>query len=537
MENREGCSAAGPGVLLDCSRGAAYNLRTLKEFTDVIAQMGYVSLQLYCEDMYGLEGEPYFGYLRGRYSAAEIRELDAYAAERGVELIPCIQTLAHLSGIFRWAEYDECHDIDDILLVGSERTYALIEKMFAFCAKNFRSRRINIGMDEAHRMGLGKYLDRNGPCDRFTVLRCHLERVCALAERYGFAPMMWSDMFFSLANRGNYYGPARPPSADSLGVPSNLKMIYWDYERRGYEGVCAMLRAHRAFGRETVFAGGAWAWYGFVPHNAYSMEAARDALRACADNGVRNTFVALWKDDGAESSVWSVLPALWAAAEYSRGNFGCESLAQSFRAQFGIALQDFLCADAPDALDEEAGICNPCKYMLYADPFLGIFDRTADSEKSAVFAKMRKKLVKLCGGRFGYMFRTLADLCAFMEIKYALGVRVRAAYRTGDREKVRALLPEFSKAERRLRRFMQSFSAQWERECKPFGFEKHDIRLGGLLERLGHCRRRLAAYAGGKADRIEELEEDILPYKSGAEDGKSIPFNDWLHTAAIKPEL
>lgn len=46
--------------------------------------------------------EPYFGAYRGRYSAAEIREMDDYAQKFGVELVPCIQTLAHLHNALKW---------------------------------------------------------------------------------------------------------------------------------------------------------------------------------------------------------------------------------------------------------------------------------------------------------------------------------------------------------------------------------------------------------------------------------------------------
>ena len=162
--------------------------------------MGYNTVQLYTEDTYEADGEPYFGYLRGRYSKAELKELDAYARGIGIELVPCIQTLAHLGGITRWAEYGGITDIGDILLAGEERTYELIEHMFRTCAECFTSRRINIGMDEAHMLGLGAYLDKHGYKDRFSILSEHLRRVCEIADKYGFKPMMWSDMFFRLAS-------------------------------------------------------------------------------------------------------------------------------------------------------------------------------------------------------------------------------------------------------------------------------------------------------------------------------------------------
>lgn len=66
------------------------NVPAVKKWIDVTAAMGYNTLMLYTEDTYEVDGQPYFGYMRGRYSKAELRELDDYAAEKGMELIPCI---------------------------------------------------------------------------------------------------------------------------------------------------------------------------------------------------------------------------------------------------------------------------------------------------------------------------------------------------------------------------------------------------------------------------------------------------------------
>ena len=115
------------GVMIDCSRNAVMNVPSLKKFIDYLSKMGYNMLQLYTEDTYEIEGEPYFGYLRGRYTKEELNEVDAYAKEHGIEMIPCIQTLAHLNCITRWGGvYGGYTDIGDILLAEDERTYTLI---------------------------------------------------------------------------------------------------------------------------------------------------------------------------------------------------------------------------------------------------------------------------------------------------------------------------------------------------------------------------------------------------------------------------
>lgn len=92
--------------------------------------MGYDMLMLYTEDTYEIESEPYFGYLRGRYTKAEIRKIVDYARIFGIEVVPCIQTLAHMNAITRWERFKSIIDFNDILLIDDEKTYELIDKMF-----------------------------------------------------------------------------------------------------------------------------------------------------------------------------------------------------------------------------------------------------------------------------------------------------------------------------------------------------------------------------------------------------------------------
>ena len=126
--------------MIDCSRNAVMNTSAVKRWIDVTAGMGYNTLMLYTEDTYEVNNQPYFGYMRGRYSQAELRELDDYAAQKGMELIPCIQTLAHLNAIFRWPAYGDIRDCDDILLAGDDKTYRLLEDIFQTLENTFRSR-------------------------------------------------------------------------------------------------------------------------------------------------------------------------------------------------------------------------------------------------------------------------------------------------------------------------------------------------------------------------------------------------------------
>ena len=190
--------------MINCSQGAVKTVNGIKRLADYLKIMGYNYVMLYTEDTYEIESEPFFGYLRGRYSKSEIKEIVAYCEERGIEVIPCIQTLGHLEEALKNSAFNAVKNADDTLLVGEEKTYELIEKMFASCAECFKSRKINVGMDEADSMFLGKFLNKNGIKDKYEVLLYHVKRVAEIAAKYGFTPYMWSDMFFKFA-RGNYY--------------------------------------------------------------------------------------------------------------------------------------------------------------------------------------------------------------------------------------------------------------------------------------------------------------------------------------------
>lgn len=299
------------GTMIDCSRNAVASVESVKKWIDLTSSIGYNTLMLYTEDTYEVSGEPYFGYMRGRYSREELRGLDAYAKNKNMELIPCIQTLAHLNALNRWPEYKEHFDVDDILLAQDERVYLLIDHMFATLADSFTSRVVHIGMDEAHLLGRGRYADLHGVEERFGIMARHLRRVCDIGEKYGFRFLMWSDMFFRLASGGDYYKPETIRDEVKKIIPDNVELVYWDYYSTDRAHYDAMLTTHEKLHPGTWFAGGLWSWAGLAPHNGYSIRTTEAALQSCAMHNTKNLLFTLWGDNGGECSRFALLPALF----------------------------------------------------------------------------------------------------------------------------------------------------------------------------------------------------------------------------------
>ena len=75
--------------MADVSRNAVLSLESYKRLIRHMALCGYDSMMLYTEDVFELEGYPFFGYMRGRYSKEELRTMDDYAFSFGIELSDC----------------------------------------------------------------------------------------------------------------------------------------------------------------------------------------------------------------------------------------------------------------------------------------------------------------------------------------------------------------------------------------------------------------------------------------------------------------
>ncbi|MBQ8345397.1 MAG: family 20 glycosylhydrolase, partial [Clostridia bacterium] len=199
------------GVMLDMSFGSVTHVAGVKKYLDYMALFGMNMLMLYTEDTYEIEGYPLFGYQRGRYTQAELRQIDDYAFDLGIEVIPCIQTFGHLGKFLRYKQYANIAENDRVLLHGEEETYKFIEACISACRNAFRSNRIHIGCDETHGLGLGKSFARDGLRDRFEIFNEHVTRVFEICKKYGYQPMMWSDMYSTRA-RGN--GKVYDPNTD-----------------------------------------------------------------------------------------------------------------------------------------------------------------------------------------------------------------------------------------------------------------------------------------------------------------------------------
>ncbi len=259
---KESCPFTTLGIMLDCSRNAVMTVDYAKRWLRRLALLGYNMVMLYTEDTYKLPGEPMFGFMRGAYTPQELRSLDDYAASLGIELIGCIQTLAHLEQILKWNVYKGIQDTSSVMLVDEPATYDLVTKMIETYATNLRSRRIHIGMDEAWDLARGQYINRFGYRREFDVFNDHLNKVVAICDKAGVKPMIWSDMYFRLGSKTHDYYDTSAVIPDDVvkQIPQQAELVYWDYYHDDEDTYLKMIDIHRKMGHEPLMASGVWTW-------------------------------------------------------------------------------------------------------------------------------------------------------------------------------------------------------------------------------------------------------------------------------------
>lgn len=508
-------------LMLDCSRGGVINDSNFRHLVKLLVSLVYNSLQLYTEDTYEVKGEPYFGHLRGRISIADWKKMDNYAASFGIELIPCIQVLAHLDNLFIWDEYEQIRDTENILLIDDERTYKLIDNMFASIAEAFRSRCINLGYDEAHFVGLGKYYEKHGAVNRVELILRHLKRVLDIASSYGFQCTIWSDMFFRLAYNDYYPSPDAPLLGEDIKslIPENITLAYWDYYHTDEAIYDDMYRRHLDLNRPISFCAGAWRWLGFAPMNKYGLKRLIPGIHSTLNHKIEDVMLTVWGDDGNECSIYSALPQIVAFGELCRNSEATESdFDRRLTILCGVSFSDFMLLDLPNIYRNEQvdTLSNPAKYLFYNDPMYGLCDYHTSEKYCQWFRDCAEKLNTSAAllSNYGYIFKTEISLCQYLALKANMGNELRSLYKSNDRKALAEYANNhISQALEAFDRFESNYREQWRKEWKSFGLDNLQLRFGGQRLRLVETQRRILEYATGKVPSLEELEEPILPYR------------------------
>ena len=501
---------ASCGMMLDMSRGGVMTVEAVKGMIDAHAALGLNLMMLYTEDTYTVPEAPYLGYLRGRYTEKELREMDDYAAESGVELVPCVQTLAHLEQFLQWDVNRDIKDNDCVLMIDEPKTYAWIRAALTALRRCFRTNRIHIGMDEAHGVGLGEYYQKHGAVNRFELLNRHLNRLVDICKELGFKPIMWSDMFYRLGSKNNdYYDTDAVVPESAIAQIPDVALCYWDYYHTDEQFYAGMLEGHRQMGKEVVFAGGIWTWSGILPHVRKTNATMYPALRACLKAGIGTVLATLWGDDGCETDYRLARNQLPIYSEHVWLGEDCTRAEVERMGERLTGLSE-ACFNAMGAFYADDDDRRPGKGLFYCDPLYplteGLWDLTGYREGLEEGIKTLER--HLDDSRCEYAW--LAMCIALEKLNWVN--ELRPAYLRGDKAVVLTMANEKLPAMRELYvKMMSVWREQWESGRKRNGWETICARLGAVIARLDDVQRILLRWADGTIECVEELDETPLP--------------------------
>ena len=164
-------SFAERGLYHDVSRGRVPTLQNLKEIADQLAELKYNQLQLYVEDTFWNEEYASFRPKDCCLTAEELLELDAYCADRFIELVPSLSTFGHLYNLLENERYRHLCEYEDwkpkqhywmekmahhTLDAYDPKSFALVRQMIEEYLPLFSSKKFNICCDETFDLCKGK---------------------------------------------------------------------------------------------------------------------------------------------------------------------------------------------------------------------------------------------------------------------------------------------------------------------------------------------------------------------------------------------
>jgi hexosaminidase len=209
------------GISDDISRGQVSTVSNFKKIIRFLARYKLNTYALYMEDMFAFKKHPLIGKGRGALTSDEVKELDTYAREYHVDLIPIFQTLGHWENILYQPEYVGYAEYPGgrTLNVSDNRVYALLDEMIGEISASFSSPYFNMGADETMDVGLGANKERVAKEGLSAVLAQHYSRVAAIIRKYGKKPMMYADIIL------------KHPEILTM-IPRDILMVDWDYDPR-----------------------------------------------------------------------------------------------------------------------------------------------------------------------------------------------------------------------------------------------------------------------------------------------------------------
>ncbi len=518
-------------VQVDMSRNNPLSIKGLEYFIRHTAIMGLNGFVLYIEDMYELKNYPYFGYMRGRLTSEQMRALDDYAYDLGVELMAQIETLRHLEKYLKYHSTSDIRATPNTLLVGEKATYDFIEDMLIFCKENLRSKYICLGLDEAWDVNTGAYKEKHGDVPMVRVFNEHVKKVYELTKKHGFEASMAPDLYFHMSYE-------KEPPADSYwidehvnfskelldGVPKEAIQVFWNYHTEDEDKMIRMIDKCKELGSgEVYWIGAVRSYQSLIIKYTPSIKNAITGMNASKRAGIKKVFLSIWGDCG-ECPHFVMFPEMLIYAQLDYGDKYDEAdIDKKLKFLYDTDFASFKDINLADQIHENEMPELATKFLLYNDPLFGLLDKNIEGMDLKSYYGKLVKLYRDRGANEGPIkqcfdqFKAMLDV---LELKADYGLRLKKAYDEKNREELYALADEASIIKKRFEKLMEIERKMYTTYFMSFGLETIEQRRATMCARFDTTRYKIELYLSGEIDSIEELEQERLPYN----------YNPWENT-------
>jgi hexosaminidase len=275
------------GITDDLSRGQISTMENFKKIIRFLARHKLNVYSPYIEDIFVFKSHPEIGKGRGDLTAAEVKELDAFARQYHVELIPIFETLGHWENILslpqyrQYAEFPGAHTVN----VSDEAVYTLLDNMIGELCAAFSSPHFNMAADESWDVGLGANKARVAASDLATVHAEHYKRLFGIIRKYKKKPMMYGDIILN-----------NPTILDK--IPKDVVIVDWHYGALEQYPSPAVFKAA---GVPFVVSPAVWNFTGPFPNYINTVINILNLNRDGFRNGSLGLLTSNWNDYGGEA--------------------------------------------------------------------------------------------------------------------------------------------------------------------------------------------------------------------------------------------
>ncbi len=291
------CDVKARGILYDVTRGRVPKLATLKK---LIQTMSYYKLnQLYLYVEHSFEYRDISEGWRGSsaLSAEDILELQEFAEQYYVELVPNFASFGHLYQILHSKSYSHLAELTDVknayswidrqlhhvVDVSNPESRELIHGMLDETAPLFHSNRFNLACDETFDLGMGR---SNALLEKYGKPKLYAEfvsEICRYISQKGKKPMIFGDIM------------KKHPEIFEEHFDDNVTIVWWNYDTRGVEG---SIKLFQNIGCEMYACSGTSGWNRFVNDFRLAKENIRLICKQCKQYGLAGFINTDWGDMG-----------------------------------------------------------------------------------------------------------------------------------------------------------------------------------------------------------------------------------------------